>query len=70
MYKLIALFTPPENVEEFDKHYDEVHSPLMQKVPGLERLEVIRNPRTFGGDSPYYLIAEMYFADVDTLCHV
>ena len=63
MYKLIALFTKPDNVEEFDKHYDEVHAPLMKKVPGLERLVVSRNLRAFGGDAPYYLIAEMHFAD-------
>ncbi len=66
MYKLIALFTRPENVEEFDRHYDEVHAPLMKQVPGLERLVVTRNPRAFGGDAPYYLIAEMHFADKDT----
>ena len=38
MYKLIALFTRPDNVEEFDRHYNEVHAPLMKQVPGLERL--------------------------------
>ncbi len=66
MYKLIALFTKPDNVEEFDKHYDEVHAPLMKKVPGLERLLVSRNLRAFGGEAPYYLIAEMHFADKET----
>jgi len=65
MYKLIALFTKPDNVEEFDKHYDEIHAPLMKKVPGLEKLVVSRNLRAFGGEAPYYLIAEMHFADKD-----
>jgi uncharacterized protein (TIGR02118 family) len=65
MYKLIALFTPPENVEEFDAHYNDVHAPLMKQVPGLERLVVSRNLRAFAGESPYYLIAEMHFADKD-----
>ena len=65
MYKLIAFFTKPDNVEEFDKHYDEVHAPLMRKVPGLVRLEVSRNLRAFSGEAPYYLIAEMHFADKD-----
>lgn len=63
MYKLIAFFAPPENVEEFDKHYDETHAPLMQQVPGLQKLTVGRGLRSFGADSPYYLIAEMEFAD-------
>jgi len=65
MYKLIAFFTKPENVEEFDKHYDEVHAPLMRKVPGLERMLVSRNLRAFTGEAPHYLIAEMHFADKD-----
>lgn len=63
MYKLIAYFTRPENVEEFDKHYNEVHAPLMARVPGLEKMTVCRNVRAFSGDAPYYLIAEMQFAD-------
>jgi uncharacterized protein (TIGR02118 family) len=65
MYKLIAFFAPPDNVEEFDQHYNEIHTPLMKQVPGLERLVVTRNLRAFGGDSPYHLIAEMHFADKD-----
>src|SRR5689334_22287768 len=66
MYKLIAFFTKPENVEEFDKHYDEVHAPLMGQVPGLQRMVVSRNLRAFTGDAPYYLIAEMHFPDKET----
>ena len=65
MYKLIAFFKRPENVEEFDAHYNDVHAPLMRKVPGLQKLVVTRNPRSFSGESPYYLIAEMHFADRD-----
>ncbi len=65
MYKLIALFSHPDNVEEFDRHYDEVHAPLMKKVPGLQSLVVTRNLRSFGAESPWYLIAEMIFQDRD-----
>lgn len=65
MYKLIALFAHPENVEEFNRHYDEVHTPLMRKVPGLKDLVVTRNLRSFGLDSPWYLVAEMIFEDRD-----
>jgi uncharacterized protein (TIGR02118 family) len=66
MYKLVAFFTKPENVEEFDRHYDEVHAPLMRKVPGLQKLVVSRNLRAFSGEAPYYLIAEMHFPDRET----
>lgn len=63
MYKLLALFKKPENVEAFDTHYDQVHAPLMAKVPGVEKMLVSRNLRAFGGEAPYYLIAEIHFAD-------
>jgi uncharacterized protein (TIGR02118 family) len=65
MYKLVAFFKQPENVEEFDRHYDEIHAPLMRQVPGLQRMVVSRGLRSFGVDSPYYLIAEMHFDDRD-----
>jgi len=61
--KLVALYKRPENPEEFDRHYAEIHAPLMNKVPGLERMELTRNIKSFGGEAPYYLIAEMYFRD-------
>ena len=63
MLKLVALFKRPEAVEEFDRHYDQTHAPLMRKVPGLERMEVTRNLRAFRGEPEYYLVAEMYFRD-------
>jgi uncharacterized protein (TIGR02118 family) len=63
MIKLVALFKRPEDVEEFDQHYNETHAPLMGMVPGLERMEVTRNLRAFRGEPEYYLIAEMYFRD-------
>ena len=66
MIKLVALFKRPEDVEEFDKHYNETHAPLMGMVPGLERMEVTRNLRAFRGEPEYYLVAEMYFRDKES----
>jgi uncharacterized protein (TIGR02118 family) len=63
MTKFIALFKRPENVEEFDKHYNEVHTPLITKTPGMEKITVTRISGSPMGESPYYLIAEMYFKD-------
>ena len=39
MYKLVALFRQPEDVESFDEHYFNTHTPLMEAVPGYERIE-------------------------------
>jgi uncharacterized protein (TIGR02118 family) len=66
MIKLVALFKRPDDVETFDRHYEDTHSPLMSAVPGLLRMEVTRNLQAFRGDAPYYLIAEMYFADKES----
>src|ERR1044072_316677 len=66
MIKLVALFKRPENVEEFDTHYNEVHSPLMLRVPGLVKMEVTRDLKAFRGEPEYYLIAEMYFRDQES----
>ena len=66
MIKLVALFKRPEDVEAFDRHYNDVHAPLMRAVPGLERMEVIRDLKAFRGEPEYYLIAEMYFRDKES----
>lgn len=67
MVKLIALYKHPEDKEAFDRHYEEVHAPLAAKMPGLEKLEVTRITGAPQGKSEYYLMAEMYFKDQDTL---
>ncbi|GIM47756.1 hypothetical protein DNHGIG_33050 [Collibacillus ludicampi] len=61
MVKLIAIYKKPENTEEFDRHYYEVHAPLAEKMPGLIKLEVNKIFGTPAGESDLHLIAEMYF---------
>ncbi|MCP3772757.1 EthD family reductase [Paenibacillus sp. MZ04-78.2] len=67
MVKLIAIYRKPENIEDFDKHYAEVHAPLAAKMPGLLRLEVSRIYGTPMGESDLHLMAEMYFDDKQAL---
>ncbi|MBA2682083.1 MAG: EthD family reductase [Ktedonobacteraceae bacterium] len=54
----IVLYKEPANKEEFDAYYFEKHVPLVQKVPGLVRVEV---NRFSGKTAPYYLMATLYF---------
>jgi uncharacterized protein (TIGR02118 family) len=63
MIKMVALFTRPEDVEAFDRHYDEVHAPLMRQVPGLLDMEVVRDLKAFGSEPAYYAMAIMSFRD-------
>ncbi len=66
MIKLVALFKRPEDAGAFDEHYEQVHAPLMQQVPGMVRMEVTRNIQAFRGEPEYYLVAEMYFQDKES----
>ena len=67
MIKLVALFTHPADKEAFDRHYAEVHTPLVRQLPDLQRLEVARVTGAPRGESPYYLIAEMYWENADAM---
>lgn len=62
--KLTVVYGTPEDVEAWDKHYFEVHVPIVQRYPNLERVELARvSGGPMGTPSPFHLIAEMYFAD-------
>jgi uncharacterized protein (TIGR02118 family) len=61
MVKLVALYKKPTEVEDFDKHFDEVHLPLIRKFPGLRRLEVTRITGAPIGETKFHAMAEMYF---------
>ena len=65
MVKFVALYRRPPDVAAFEKRYTQDHLPLVRQFPDLQRLEVSRItwPRE---DAPYYLIAELWYADRDT----
>ena len=60
MTKLIALYRKAEDAEQFDRHYFDVHIPLLKKTPGLRRLEITRITGSPIGGTDYRLMAEMY----------
>jgi uncharacterized protein (TIGR02118 family) len=67
MTKLIALFRKPEDTAQFDNHYENVHTPLVKKYPGLRKLEITRITGAPIGETKYYLMAEMYFDNKDAM---
>ena len=67
MVKFIALYKQPADKAAFDQHFNEVHAPLCHQVPNLLKLEVTRFTGTPRGESDLYLMAEMYFADKQTM---
>jgi uncharacterized protein (TIGR02118 family) len=67
MVKLIALYKKPDDVETFEKHYFEVHMPLVAKIPNLIKSEVAKLNAFAGNDAKYYMVTEMYFDNMDKL---
>lgn len=64
MHQLIALYNHPEDAASFDKHYDEVHAPLANKIAGIQRYTVSRpGPDAEGNKPAYHLVAVLDFAD-------
>jgi len=67
MVKLIALYRKPDDTEEFERHYFEVHMPLVAKIPGLIKSEVSRLTGFPGEESKFFLMAEMYYESTDKM---
>ena len=68
MVKATALYGHPEKPDAFDEHYAKTHVPLVEKMPNLQRFEaakVVATPDS--SELPYYLIAELYFEDLEQL---
>ena len=62
--KLTVVYGTPDNADEFEKHYMDVHMPIVQRWPNVQRAELARvDGGPFGSPSPYHWIAEIYFAD-------
>ena len=61
--KLFAIYQKPADEEAFWKHYNEVHTPLVRKVPGLKSFKVNKVVGSPMGAPPCYVIVEMEWAD-------
>jgi uncharacterized protein (TIGR02118 family) len=66
MVRLVALYKPSPDPDEFDRSYFETHLPLMAQVPGLRRTVVSRFSRSVIGEN-FRLMTEMYFDDLESL---
>jgi uncharacterized protein (TIGR02118 family) len=64
--KLVALYRRPADPASFDEKYFDTHLPLISKVPGLQNTVITKFMRTVMGDD-LYMMAEMTFADLDSL---
>ena len=67
MVKLIALYRKPAEPTGFDKHYYDVHIPLLKKAPGLRKVEITKITGAPLGETKYHLMAEMYYDSVEAM---
>ncbi len=61
--KLIALYRKPEDEEAFLRHYREVHLPLVEQTPNLEKTIINHVSGSPFGETDFFMIAEMHFGD-------
>src|SRR5947209_714982 len=71
MVTLTALYRKPDDPARFEEHYENVHSPLIEKIPGLRKMAITRYSKMLTpanqtlSDQPY-LECMMYFDDMDS----
>ncbi len=70
MIKLIIFFRKPADdaaIDAFEEHFSYRHVPLIAAMPNVVRSAVSRAIGAPRGEAPYYLIHEIYFADMAAL---
>lgn len=62
MFTAVVLYGKPDDAGAFDRYYEQTHTPLAKKIPGLKRFEVTKTVATpDGSPPPYYLLAILTF---------
>jgi uncharacterized protein (TIGR02118 family) len=64
--RFLAVYETPADPAAFDRHYHEVHIPLLRQLPGLRQQVISRDVVSLYGE-PFYLIAEL---DWDTMAEL
>jgi len=66
MYKFMLLFKQPPRLRDFENTYNDLLA-LIERIPDIQRRQVINVMGSPLGPSMYYRILEVYFADRDTM---
>lgn len=66
--RIVSLHGHPDDPAEFDRYYREVHTPLVQRIPGVRDIRFGRVLGTRdGAPPPYYVVSDVYFDDAAAL---
>jgi len=66
MVKFMIMFYKPQTLPSFEDSYNSFLA-LVERIPGITRRQVITVLGSTQGESPYYRILEVYFADYDQM---
>ena len=68
MVRITSLHGFPTDSEEFDRYYRDIHTPIVQRIPGVRNIRFGRALKTVDGEpAPYYLVSDVYFDDLAAL---
>jgi uncharacterized protein (TIGR02118 family) len=60
--KLLVLYGRPVEDERFDRHFEQIHLPLLSRLPNLEAVQINADSAEFGADAPFHRVVELQFA--------
>ena len=67
MIRIVSLHGHSPDPAEFERYYRDVHTPLVQRIPGVRNIRFGRvKGMGDGAPAPYYLVSDVYFDDVAT----
>lgn len=70
LVRITSLHGFPTDPAAFDSYYRDVHTPIVQRIPGVRNIRFGRVFRMANGEPPpYYLVSDVYFDDVESLEH-
>jgi uncharacterized protein (TIGR02118 family) len=65
--RFLVLWDTPDDPDYFERHYREVHIPLVRQLRGVRRYTLSRNAVPVRGGDSCYRIAELDFDDITAL---
>jgi uncharacterized protein (TIGR02118 family) len=67
MYKSLALYRLPPDPQAFREHHENIHLPLVAKLPGPRVLRYSFDLTTARGESPYFAVFEVEWDDAEAM---
>jgi uncharacterized protein (TIGR02118 family) len=67
MISIVAIHGQPSDPEAFDQYYRGVHTPLVQRIPGVLNIRYGHAIPRHGETNSQYLICDTYFENQATL---